>query len=120
MLDSQIAEDTGGSTKARFIGPYLIEEIFPHTNVCRLQSLLDNRYRIAHLTHLKPSVGPIVTIPAPADFNAKGFLNIEKNEKQKVPTTTDRLRQSARIKDRQEQSRNTEPKTNPYAKQYND
>ena len=120
LLDSQIAEDTGGSTKARFIGPYLIEEIFPHTNVCRLQSLLDNRYRIAHLTHLKPSVGPIVTIPAPADFNAKGFLNIEKNEKQNVPTTTDRLRQSARIKDRQEQSRNTEPKTNPYAKQYND
>ena len=119
LLDNQIAETTGGSTKSRFIGPFVIEEIFPHTNVCRLQSLVDNRYRIAHLCHLKPSVGPIITVPAPAEFKTKGFLNIEKNEKQKDPTI-DCLRQSARIKNRQEQSRKTDTNTNPYSKKYND
>ena len=118
LLDNQIAETTGGSTKSRFIGPFIIEEIFPHTNVCRLQSLVDNRYRIAHLCHLKPSVGPITTVPAPAEFKAKGFLNIEKNAKQKDPTT-DGLRQSERIKDRQDQDRKTDTNTNPYSKKYN-
>ena len=118
LLDSQIADTTGGSTKSRFIGPFIIEEIFPHTNVCRLQSLVDNRYRIAHLCHLKPSVGPITTVPAPAEFKTKGFLNIEKNEKQKDPTIE--YRQSERIKNRQEQSRKIDTNTNPYSKKYND
>ena len=119
LLDNQIAETTGGSTRSRFIGPFVIEEIFPHTNVCRLQSLIDNKYRIAHLCHLKPSVGPITTVPAPAEFKAKGFLNIEKNAQQKDPTI-DGLRQSARIKDRQDQGRKTDTNINPYSKKYND
>ena len=119
LLDSQIAEDTGGSTKAKFIGPFIIEEIFPHTNVCRLQSLIDNRYRMAHLTHLKPSVGPITTVPAPAEFNAKGLLNIRKDQTQTVPTTIDSVRQSSRIKDRQKQGNSDNTKENPYSKKYN-
>ena len=74
---------------------------------------------MAHLTHLKPSVGPITTVPAPAEFNAKGLLNIRKDQTQTVPTTIDSVRQSSRIKDRQKQGNSDNTKENPYSKKYN-
>ena len=72
---------------------------------------------MAHLSHLKPSVGQITTVPAPAEFNAKGLLNIKKD--QTVPTMTDSVRQSSRIKDRQKQGNSDNTKENPYSKKYN-
>ena len=64
LKDFEIGEQgAGNSLKSRYLGPYEITQIEPHTNTCTLRNIENNKTRRAHLMHLKKYTGDFTTHP---------------------------------------------------------
>ena len=84
LKDFKIAEGVGKSIQPRYLGPFQNEKIYPNSNTTKLINLGNSRTRIAHLSHLKQSVGNFNQTIIPADLDPRMILqnsNNKKNEK---------------------------------------
>ena len=53
VRDLTIAHTAGGALKSKFVGPFVIESVNDTRLECTLQSLIDKKRCIRHMTHLK-------------------------------------------------------------------
>jgi hypothetical protein len=100
LSDFTIADITGSSTRIRFLGPFEIIDIYEGTNTCNLLNIINFKTRIAHLRHLKPSVGPVVQTIVPANFDRRLILQDSDSTStvgREIPTHPELIRRSKRI-----------------------
>ena len=104
LRDFEIQQDTGGSSRSKYLGPFIIENLDLSKNICQLRNLENHKLRMAHLINIKPAVGPINIIHSPANLNPKEILYNHSNQNSKDNNSTlpdqqsDTLRRSTRIK----------------------
>ena len=103
-------EGPSKSTRSQYIGPYEVVEVLDQDKHCVIEHMTTYKRRLSHQMHLKPVSGmPILTGPVKTDASkilkqTPIIPNIASTEEKK--TTPEPIRRSARIKEKEEKSKN--------------